>query len=414
MRIPNVIPLGPNRVWRTYLGGRTLDALEGSENPADTYFPEDWIGSTTRANNKGREHLRDEGLSRVSLHGQKHLLTELFERNPAEILGTEHYRDYGSQTGVLVKFLDSAIRLHIQCHPTIAFAQEHLNSNAGKTEAYVILKTREEVRDPYIYMGFQNPPDIKEFRTAILEQRVDHILGCFEKIPVKPGDVFLVPGGFPHAIGEGVFMIEIMEPTDLVVRIEFERGGYVLPEGARFMGRDVDFALSMFDFNRTTVEDVHDRFFSRPRIVNEFNPDSSEASLIDERMTSCFSVRRLAVKGAIEKNEAGFYIAIVTGGSGAIESGDGAPRSLRFGDRFLVTAGAENIRYSSKDGMKLILALPPKSYGHYCQAWADGGQLAMEDELSRKRSRAPWREPKEVQKPLGGFISAKILINHNQ
>lgn len=360
MRIPNVIPLAPNRVWRTYLGGRTLDALEGRENPADTHFPEDWIGSTTRANNKGREHLRDEGLSRVSIYGQEHLLTDLFERNPAEILGTEHYRDYGSQTGFLVKFLDSAIRLHIQCHPTIAFAQEHLNSNAGKTEAYVILKTREEVKDPYIYMGFQNPPDIKEFRTAILEQRVDQILGCFEKIPVNAGDVFLVPGGFPHAIGEGVFMIEIMEPTDLVVRIEFERGGYVLPEDARFMGRDVDFALSMFDFSRTTVDDVHDRFFSRLRMVNQFNPDSSEASLIDERMTDCFSVRRLAVKGAIEKNEAGFYIAIVTEGSGAVESGDGEPRSLRFGDRFLVTGKADNTRYSSKNGMQLILALPPK------------------------------------------------------
>jgi len=360
MRIPNVIHLGPNRVWRTYLGGKTLDALEGRENPADKYFPEDWIGSTTRASNKGREHLRDEGLSRVSIHGQKHLLTEIIERNPAEILGTEHCRKYGGQTGFLVKFLDSAIRLHIQCHPTTGFAQKHLNSNAGKTEAYVILKTREEVKDPYIYMGFQNPPDINEFRTAILEQRMDQILACFEKIPVKPGDVFLVPGGFPHAIGEGVFMIEIMEPTDLVVRIEFDRGGYLLPEEARFMGRDVDFALSMFDFSRTTVDDVHDRFFSRPRIVNEFNPDSSEASLIDESLTSCFSVRRLALKGAIEKNEAGFYIAIVTEGSGAIESGDGEPLSLRFGDRFLVTAKAENNRYSSKDGMQLILALPPK------------------------------------------------------
>jgi mannose-6-phosphate isomerase len=40
----------------------------------------------------------------------------------------------------------------------------------------------------------------------------------------------MVPGGMPHAIGEGVFMIEVMEPTDFAVRIEFERGGYVLPE----------------------------------------------------------------------------------------------------------------------------------------------------------------------------------------
>jgi hypothetical protein len=31
MRIPGVIVLPPNRVWRTYLGGRTLDVFEKKE-----------------------------------------------------------------------------------------------------------------------------------------------------------------------------------------------------------------------------------------------------------------------------------------------------------------------------------------------------------------------------------------------
>jgi mannose-6-phosphate isomerase len=189
---------------------------------------------------------------------------------------------------------------------------------------------------------------------------VERILGCFEKIPVEKGDVFLVPGGFPHAIGEGIFMIEVMEPTDFVVRIEFERQGYILPEEARFMGRDVDFALSMFDFRRTTVDEVREWYFGRPRIINHFNSESSEVSLIDERMTSCFSVSQLNVKGAIERKEAGFYIAIVTEGCGLVESSDGKPRSVGFGDRFLVTAEAGNVHYFSKKGMQLTLALPPK------------------------------------------------------
>ena len=30
MNHPKVIPLPPNRVWRTYLGGRTLDRLAGA------------------------------------------------------------------------------------------------------------------------------------------------------------------------------------------------------------------------------------------------------------------------------------------------------------------------------------------------------------------------------------------------
>ena len=49
--------LPPNRVWRTYLGGRELDRLAGSAMPADTHLAEDWIASTTRAINPGREHV---------------------------------------------------------------------------------------------------------------------------------------------------------------------------------------------------------------------------------------------------------------------------------------------------------------------------------------------------------------------
>jgi mannose-6-phosphate isomerase len=359
VKLPSIIPLEPNRVWRTYLGGRSLDILEGKDQPQDSHFPEDWIGSATRANNKGRENLKNEGLSTIRIAGESYLLPQLLEEMHDQILGKEHYRKYGAQMGFLLKFLDSSIRLHIQCHPTVEFARKHFDSNAGKTEAYVILQTRDEVADPYILMGFQNPPDREDLRRAVAAQDLDFVQSCFEKIPVKPGDVFLVPGGFPHAIGEGVFMIEIMEPTDLVVRIEFERGGYTLPEEARFMGRDVDFALSMFDYSRVSVEDVHRRFFAHPKEVVRFNAASAETSLIDDRMTRCFSVSRLSVKGAIEKGTEGFYIAIVTKGSGNVDSNGSDSLPLRFGDRFLVPAATDALSYTSEEGMELILAYPP-------------------------------------------------------
>ncbi len=247
MNIPDILFLEPNRVWRTYPGGKKLDQMEGLEKPIDSHFPEDWIGSTTRAVNKGREHLTEEGLSKVKVAGETITLKSLCEKEPEALLGARHFEKYGANTQFLLKFLDSAIRLHIQCHPTISFAKEFLNSNSGKTEAYVILSIREEVHEPYIYMGFQHPPDIEDFKQMIENQDTGAILDCFEKIPIKPGDAFIVPGGMPHAIGEGVFMIEIMEPTDFAVRIEFERGGYVLPEESRFLNRGIDFALSLFN-----------------------------------------------------------------------------------------------------------------------------------------------------------------------
>ena len=67
MDLPEIVILEPNRVWRTYPGGRVLDQMEGKPEPEDSHFPEDWIGSTTRAVNRGREHLTEEGLSKVTI-----------------------------------------------------------------------------------------------------------------------------------------------------------------------------------------------------------------------------------------------------------------------------------------------------------------------------------------------------------
>ena len=149
---------------------------------------------------------------------------------------------------VLVKYLDAAVRLPFQVHPTVDFSRRRLNSENGKTEAYYILNTRPEVTEPFIYLGFQRPPGREELRRMIVEQDIPAMERCFDRIPVKPGDVFVVPGGLPHAIGGGVLMVEVMEPTDFVARIEFQVAGRTIPESARFMGRDVDFALDMFSF----------------------------------------------------------------------------------------------------------------------------------------------------------------------
>lgn len=336
-----------------------LDQLEGQSDPQDAHFPEDWIGSTTVAANKGREDLVEEGLSRVVVAGESMTLRELFERFPLEMLGESHVAAFGCNTQVLLKFLDSAVRLHLQCHPTVAFARQHLNSGSGKTEAYVILGVREEVADPYIYMGFQRPPEPQVFKQMIEEQDIDAILNCFDKIPIKPGDVFFVPGGMPHAIGEGVFMIEIMEPTDYAVRIEFERGGYVLPEEARFMNQGIDFGLSVFNFATTSADEVREHYFCRPRPFAQ-QGRSVEHTLIDESQTPCFGVHRLHVHGCYTKTTDRFYLGIVTDGAGTVAVDD-QRWPVRVGSKFMVPIQTRQVTFESGEGMEITLALPPQA-----------------------------------------------------
>ena len=76
-----ILRLPPNRVWRTYSGGLMLDRMAGLASAADGTFPEDWIGSTVRAINPGRE-AKDEGLARVVFSGGEAVLADLVAADP--------------------------------------------------------------------------------------------------------------------------------------------------------------------------------------------------------------------------------------------------------------------------------------------------------------------------------------------
>jgi len=351
-----LVLLPPNRVWRTYPGGATLDRLAGVANPQDSHFAEDWIGSVTRSTIPGRED-RYEGVSSVMVGGKSHDFRELIASDPAYFLGETHLARHGATPMLLVKFLDSAIRLHFQCHPSRAFAQQHLNSPSGKTEAYHILGVRDGVTEPYFYMGFQHPPDPADLRRWIETQDTAAMERCFEKIPVEIGDTFLIPGGFPHALGEGVFMIEIQEPTDFAVRYEFERAGYVLPEAARFMGRGMDFGLSLINFGRYPREDIERDYRCRPRAVRDLGAGSRQDGLIGEDQTACFRVLKTHLAGPATKQETSFHIGILTAGACTIAAG-GESHHLRRYDKFFCPAGI-TLHYQPAPDCEILECLPP-------------------------------------------------------
>lgn len=353
-----LVLLPPNRVWRTYRGGAELDRLAGLGAPADAHFPEDWVASVTRATNAGREHLRDEGLSRVLVGGAEHPLDTLLASDPDYFLGAAHVARFGPEPRLLVKLLDSAIRLHFQVHPTSEFARLRLGAPSGKTEAYHVLATRPDT-DARLYLGFQRPPSRDELRRLIAEQDIAALEACFDPIPVHPGDTFLVPGGTPHALGAGLLLVEIQEPSDLVVRFEFERGGHVLPERARFMGRDLEFCLDVFDLSPRPLARVDRENRLAPRRLRELGPDSWQEELIGPDHTPCFRLRRSHVHAALEKIEHEPAIVIVTEGACAFAAGD-ETHVLRFGDKVFLPAGLGPVSLRpSPGGCTLLECLPP-------------------------------------------------------
>lgn len=399
-----LILLPPNRVWRTYPGGRTLDELAGAPAPADSHWAEDWIASTTRAINPARgassgvaatmgakvqaspappfanlhenpgitsagdrppppHRAESSGISQVRIGSSPtlHDLQQLLASDADYFLGSAHVQKFGAQPQLLVKFLDSGTRLHFQVHPTRAFAQRVLGAPSGKTEAYHVLAVREPADDDAsgcIYVGFQRPPTPAQLRDYIVTQNIAAIEACFDRIVVRPGDTFIIPGGTPHALGAGIFMVEIQEPSDLVVRFEFERAGFVLPEASRFMNRDVDFGLSVFNFGPLTATDLETRVRCRPRRVRELGPGSWQDELIGRAQTDCFRVAKTRLGAPVVKDENSATIAIVTAGSVTAEVG-GETHLLRTYDKVFLPAGLGSVKFTPQSTAELLECFPP-------------------------------------------------------
>jgi len=289
---PALLP--PNPVWRSYVGGRELRRFRSLPGINDDHFPEDWLASTVRARNGEHAQNQHEGLSLVARNGVPQLLTDCLQAEPDFWFGPGgHPTTAGKTLGVLWKLLDSSVRLQFQAHPSAEFARAHLNSNAGKTECWYILATRGE---GCVYLGFQRPPTREAWARMIREQRVDEMLACFEKIPVRPGDCYVVPAGTPHAIGAGVFMVELMEPTDWVVRCETVTAGLALTPEACFMGLGLEACLDIFDYRVYSIDEVRKQFQQAPRLLAKSDSFTGE-EIIGETWRNFFRLHRLRGEG---------------------------------------------------------------------------------------------------------------------
>jgi mannose-6-phosphate isomerase len=233
--------LSPTRVYRFYRGGALIGRLRGAEEP-DGSFPEEWVGSTVVATNPGRDE-PEAGLSRLA---DGRLLRDLVETDPEHWLGRAHVDRFGTSTGLLVKLLDSAERLPVHAHPDRAFASAHLDSPFGKTEAWIVLDTRDEVAE--VWVGQREDVDRATYRDWVDRQETDALLGSLNRREVQRGDVIFVPGRVPHAIGPGLLMAELQEPTDFGVMCEW--AGFPIEPDDSHLGVGWNLAIDALDLGR--------------------------------------------------------------------------------------------------------------------------------------------------------------------
>jgi mannose-6-phosphate isomerase len=353
-----------SRVWRTYSGGRLLERWKGESNPSDGVFPEEWIASTIQAVNAGREHLV-EGLGTLTdADGAVIDLKTVIASDPARFLGTRHVKRYGANPAVLVKLIDSVERLSIQVHPDRRFAREIFKSDFGKTEAWYILGGRTvDGVPPYFLFGFKPGVTRETWKQLFDVQDIGGMLDALHKVPLTEGEVLLIEGGVPHAIGSGCFLIEIQEPTDYTLRIERTTvRGDTLPDAACHQGAGFDKVMDGFHYDACSYEETLNRWRIKPRIIRNID-GGKEVVLIGKNHTDRFRMHRLDVKSELKTEPfEGFAIAIATSGRGMINWGGGT-MEIRQSDQLFIPASVGHLRWGNTGNgeLTLVLCFPPAS-----------------------------------------------------
>jgi mannose-6-phosphate isomerase len=333
-----------NRVFRVYEGGKLFHDFFGDE-AVDGNLPEEWIASKVKALNKEMRH-PDEGLSKIL--GENETFASLLTNHPEEMTG-------GKGFDILVKILDSAVRLPAQTHPDPAFSRKHFASNHGKTECWVILATRPGAK---LFFGFKEGVTEADLRAAVekSEHPGDAFSGLLQEVEAKAGDVWLIPARIAHAIGAGCLILEVQEPTDFTIQPERWCDRYRLSDQEMYLGLDKDVALSCFDLGRAGSA-VLDAGRKIPRSEGENNGSKKEV-LISFKDTPCFAVNRYTVNTSCALRNLAVYV--VTKGEGELVTTAGR-KALKKGMYFFIPFAAREATAYNKTGLELVECLPPSA-----------------------------------------------------
>ncbi|MEA2228477.1 MAG: mannose-6-phosphate isomerase [Solirubrobacteraceae bacterium] len=314
--IPLLLP--PNWVPRFYRGGRAIAELRGVEPPGER-VPEDWVGSTTTV--LGEQEL---GLS-VLPDGRR--VRDAIAADPVGFLGPDHAARRGPDPALLVKLLDAGERLPVHVHPDDAFAREALDAPAGKTEAWIVLAATHP--DAVVAAGFRDDVAPETLERWVREQDRDAMLAALNPLPVAPGDAIFVPAGTPHAIGEGLLILELQQASDMSVLLEWEGFG-VADEDEATLGLGWEAALGAVDLDRRDAAALR---------APGGRGDGGVTRLLPEAADAFFRAERI-VPAPIARLHRGFAVLVVIAGAGALLTESGGPLPVRRGDTVLVPWGA--------------------------------------------------------------------------
>jgi len=148
-------------------------------------------------------------------------LEELAVELGATLVGTAAPTGPGPRFPLLAKLLDPAAWLSVQVHPDDALARELEGPEAvGKEEAWYVVEAEPGAE---LLVGLRDGVTLDDAQAAIglpPDRRGGAVVDVLGRYAVSRGDAITLPAGTLHAVGPGVLLYEIQQPSDITYRVD--------------------------------------------------------------------------------------------------------------------------------------------------------------------------------------------------
>ena len=264
-------------------------------------------------------------------------LSTLASTDPAAWIGARGLEATGGRPifPLLVKLIDGQADLSIQIHPNDRAAAA-AGLGTGKTEAYHVLAA---APGSVIYLGLDPGVMLEEFAASCLRAN-GSAAGCLRQVPAAPGMTVLIPAGTPHALGAGILLYEIQQPSNVTFRLD--DWGRVDAFGA---------ARALHHREGLALVDPRSRPEPIPR-VHLADPAADRALLV---ATAYFALERIAfAEGAAVQIAAVDSPQVLTPVTGAVTlDASGWVSTAAIGETVILPAGQEAKLFGHPDSVVL-------------------------------------------------------------
>ncbi|WP_439488472.1 class I mannose-6-phosphate isomerase [Algoriphagus sp.] len=281
----------------------------------------------------------------------------LMYRAGEKILGKAFNR-FGDDFPIRFDFLDTfdGGNLSVQCHPTTAYAKEHFGEDFTQDETYYIMDTTPE---SYVYLGFQEDIDPREFRreleNSVVSQSTIDVERFVQKLPAEKHGLYLIPNGTIHCSGTDNLVLEISATPYIYTFKIYDWQRLDLNGEPRPL--NVDRAFENLDFSRKG-QVVQDTLISKPEVIEA--GDDWEKILLPTHPDHFYEVIRYEFDSEISIPTAAqcHLLMLVEGESLELHTSTAQGLKFQFAETFAIPAatGSYTLKNLGSERAKVVIS----------------------------------------------------------